>query len=276
MAGTVMAKKASVFSDDRDELRLMRHAALSTALPFPDLDWTDRSAEKENLALLRDYCESLANGITDWYLRNHRRKKWMAQWLHRGLYLFVALAGFAPLLKIGFVDIFSGLLSNYWRDALNSHAAEIAVFFGGLAGAVKLFDSNGGYTVDWMRFITTAARITQELTRFQFNWDKIDLTRRRHAASGAAAGKTAKRKPDDAHGDVKPASAGGPALSEICPCCGYSRPITELDPTERQVELAREFCAKILDMVDGEISVWADELKKRVERLDGQRPAQGK
>jgi hypothetical protein len=46
---------------DVTALQLKRHAILSTALPFPKLDWTFKDAESGNLNLIRDYSESLAN-----------------------------------------------------------------------------------------------------------------------------------------------------------------------------------------------------------------------
>ena len=161
---------------DVEALRLKRHAILSTALPFPDLDWSDREKDTENLQQIRDHSVSLANSTLDWYLDNHKTKKWLAQTLHFIIFSFVALAAIPPLLKIGFGN---GLQSACgYCDLLNNHTGELALVLLGIAGVAKLWDSMAGYTVDWMRFITTAARINQELSKFQFEWEGIDLATR--------------------------------------------------------------------------------------------------
>jgi hypothetical protein len=244
-----------------EELRLHRHAILSTALPFPDLDWSRAETEAANLKRIRDYCESLANGILDWYLENQASKKWWAQWLHRLMYLLVAIGGLLPLLKVGFDKVIPGALGEF----LVSHAGELAIFFLGFAGAIKLLDSNGAYTADWMRFITTAARISQELIKFQFEWDKIDLAQRLQAERLAAA----KSDPpsDEPEDEPKPCTCGAKANLEVCPHCGYYHHIKRLAAVEQKLKLAADFCSNILNIVGGEISVWADELKKRVDRI---------
>ena len=60
---------------DVDVLRLKRHAILSTALPFPKLDWRNQKNDAENLKEIRDYSESLANSTLEWYLAHHKSKK---------------------------------------------------------------------------------------------------------------------------------------------------------------------------------------------------------
>jgi hypothetical protein len=246
------------FSDVHD-LRLRRHAILSTALPYPKRNWSDKGCDKENLAHLRDYCESLANSTLDWYLNHHRVKKHRAQFVHSLIYFFSFLAAIATLAKIAFGNISTGT----FFDFLNSHAGEIALGFIGLAGTGKLLDASLGYTADWMRFITTAARISQELAKFEFDWAKIELTRRRDPAPPAATPGNADQNSDEQ--DPKPPPAGTPKF-EVCPSCGNCYPAVT-DPTERLIKLADEFCTKIFNIVGAEISVWADELKKRVDRM---------
>ncbi|WP_439373078.1 SLATT domain-containing protein [Bradyrhizobium sp. DASA03120] len=158
-----------------DELRLRRHDILSTALPFPKLDWTTQGNDK-NLELVRDYAEGLANSTLDWYLHHQKWKKRLAQSLHFIIFLFVALATIPPLLKLGIPNRLQSECT--YCDWVNSHAGEVALVLLGIAGVAKLWDSNAGYTVDWMRFFTTAAAINRELTKFEFDWDKIDLERR--------------------------------------------------------------------------------------------------
>jgi hypothetical protein len=224
--------------DDRivDELRLRRHDILSTALPFPKIDWTTQGDDKKNLELVRDYAEGLANSTLDWYLHHQKWKKRLAQCLHLIIFLFVALAIIPPLLKLG---IPSGLQSGCaYCDWANSHAGEVALVLLGIAGVAKLWDYNAGYTVDWMRFFTTAATINRELTKFQFEWDKIDLERRAAPPMTDVSG----NKVDDPEK-------------------------LDLIRTQRQLERAKLFCELILATVDGEVAIWADEFKKRYAKM---------
>lgn len=239
---------------DVEALRLKRHAILSTALPFPDLDWSDKEKDTENLKHIRDHSVSLANSTLDWYLDHHKIKKWLAQTLHFIIFSFVALAAIPPLLKVGFGN---GLQSACgYCDLLNNHTGELALVLLGVAGVAKLWDSLAGYTVDWMRFITTAAQINQELSKFQFAWESIGLAMREPPVSNPGT--------------------DGEVAKEVCPHCGFSHPVEKLSPTQREVKLAEAFCAKILDKIDGEISVWANELKKRYDKVAGHPGAQDK
>jgi hypothetical protein len=243
-----MADQSDDPHPDVEALRLKRHAVLSTALPFPDLDWSNHENDAANLKHIRDYCVSLANSTLDWYLDHHKSKKRKAQTLHLVIFFFVGLAAIPPLLKVGFGN---GLQSACgYCDLLNNHTGEIALVLLGIAGVAKLWDSNAGYTVDWMRFITTAAQINQELGKFQFEWERIDLATRDQPANVVSEPSPNQRQ-------------------EVCQYCGSSHPVENLSPTERKVKLAEAFCAKILNVVGGEISVWANELKKRYDRLAG-------
>jgi hypothetical protein len=240
---------------DVEALRLKRHAILSTALPFPDLDWSSENKDTENLKRIRDHSVSLANSTLDWYLDHHKTKKWLAQTLHLIIFSFVALAAIPPLLKVGFANGLQGACGGYC-DLLNNHTGELALVLLGIAGVAKLWDSLAGYTVDWMRFITTAAQINQELSKFQFEWERIDLAARDQPAANPKTQDT--------------------EAKEVCPQCGFSRPDETLSPRQRKVKLAETFCAKLLNKVDGEISVWADELKKRYDKVASHAGAQDK
>jgi len=178
----------------------------------------------------------------------------LAQTFHFIIFFFVALAAIPPLLKVGFGN---GLRSACgYCDLFNDHSGELALVLLGVAGVAKLWDSMAGYTVDWMRFITTAARINQELSKFQFEWEGVDLaTRDQPAPKQGTDGEVAK---------------------EVCPACGFSHPVKRLSDRQLKVKLAEAFCAKILNMVDGEISVWATELKKRYDKVAAHPGAQDK
>lgn len=278
-----MAEEAANLPSEIEELRRARHAALSTALPFPILDWTDKTRDKANLIRLRAYSESLANSAMDWYLQHQILKKRLAWTSHFFMYLFVGLAGFFPLLKIGYAD-FSSVLSSSavaTLSALSNHAAEIAVAFAGMAGLIKLLDTNWGFTVDWMRFFSTATLINRELIKFRFDWDGFEPGGQslptNADAVGTSANKSVEATSNKNDAQIDPASnaiqAASPAVP-TCPAC--KRPHDLLDTTEGRKKLASVFCLKILDIVGAEVSVWADELKKRMDKIPAQQPGQSR
>jgi hypothetical protein len=265
-----MADQSGGPPSDVDVLRLNRHAILSTALPFPKLDWSNKEDEAKNLDRIRDYSESLANSTLDWYLDHHKPKRRKAKSLHFIMFLFVALASIPPLLKVGFGNGLQGACG--YCDWLNNHTGELALLFLGIAGIAKLWDSNAGYTVDWMRFITTAAQINQELGKFQFDWDKIELATRDPPSRPAPNGSSDEEK--GAGG--KEAEPPARQKEEVCPHCGFSHAPEKLSPSERKVRLAETFCTQILKIVSVEIAVWSDELKKRYDKVTSHSSPQGK
>jgi SMODS and SLOG-associating 2TM effector domain 2 len=269
-----MADQSGGTPADVETLRLNRHAILSTALPFPKLDWSNKADEAKNLEQIRDYSESLANSTLDWYLDHHKPKRRKAKSLHFIMFLFVALASIPPLLKVGFGNGLQNACG--YCDWLNNHTGELALLFLGIAGIAKLWDSNAGYTVDWMRFITTAAQINQELSKFQFEWDGIELATRDQRDRGAPNGSPDQDK--GAGGKQAKVVSGPPARpkEEVCPTCGFSHPLEKLNPTERKVRLAQTFCEQILKIVGSEIAVWSDELKKRYDKVTSHSSPQGK
>jgi hypothetical protein len=280
-----MAEETANLSSEIEELRRTRHAALSTALPFPILDWTDKTRDKENLIRLRDYSESLANSAMDWYLQHQKLKKRFAWTLHFFMYFFVGLAGLFPLLKISYADLSSVLSSNTVAtlSALSNHAAEIAVVSAGIAGLIKLLDTNWGFTVDWMRFFSTATRINKELMKFRFDWDGLDLGERSVLAKAGAIDNSAHQSAEATSNKDTQTPAGDKPPTDtkvtntdaaICPTC--KRPLAPPDPSELRRKLASDFCLTILDIVGAEISVWADELKKRMDQIDARHPGQNR
>jgi hypothetical protein len=220
-----VAGEEGVSAGDVEALRRARYAKLRTALPFPELDWTIESTD-ENTIKLRNYAESLAYSAIDWYLEKKRGKKRFARILHWATYISAGLAAAGPLLKVSaFFEI--PFVKSSFPDALNSCnsiAAELTVFFAAIAGGFALLDRAGGYTADWMRYMTTAARLNQELVKFQFAWEQAEWT---------------------AHKSKEPLDS---------------------DPVQNRIDLARDFCSRVLEMVGEETSIWTEELKQRAER----------
>ena len=119
-------------------------AELSTALPFPDIDW---SKPEQSLADLRNYVESLASSTISWYLRKIIWKRILARTLN---VLTIATAAVAALIQL--LNI-STLLNSQWvkdvfhicTDGCSSgRAAEFTLLFIGIAGGFKVIDHVAG------------------------------------------------------------------------------------------------------------------------------------
>lgn len=233
-----------------------RHTKLRTALPFPELDWSDETAVSASLERLRDFVESIAHGAIDWYLEKKTVKKRIAVVLHWWTYFFGVLAAIIPLGMLYVGTFFEPeLLARLFgiNVKLSSIAAETALLLIGIAGAATLIDRSAGYTTDWMRYMTTAALINQARLKFLFAWNELEWTL---PYPPLPAGSTPRPKPVSG----LPATTAGPA------------PDGPDDPVARRIYLAREFCFEVLDLVGKETSVWTDELKQRVAQMASQFP----
>jgi conflict system pore-forming effector with SLATT domain len=227
--------------DAIDALRIARHAKLRTALPFPELYWTSGKNTATSLAKLHDYAVQLANGALDWYLEKKSSKKRVAVFLHWWTYSFGVLAAVIPLLMLNFGKFLDPIVKQHLGidTNLSSVAAEAALLIAAIAGGATLIDRAAGFTADWMRYITTAVRINRALIEFQFEWSTLE--------------RNSPFTPKE-NGDAAPVYRP-PAKGKI------------VDPVEQRIVLATQFCMEILDFMDQETSVWADELRERVAQM---------
>jgi hypothetical protein len=235
--------------DEVDALRIARHAKFRTALPLPPFDWTDDKSIEHSLNELRDYAEQLANGALDWYLDKKTSKKRLAACLHWWTYIFGVLAVLIPLLMLNLGKVFDPFVKQYFGidSNLGSIAAEAAILIAGIAGGATLIDRAAGFTADWMRYITTAARINRTLIEFQFEWNKLDC---------------------NSPYPPRPVTTGSAGI----PSPPARKAKKAADPIAQRIELAGAFCSKIFELMDQETSIWASELKERVAQMARQLP----
>jgi hypothetical protein len=224
---------------DADNLRIARHHQLCTALPFPSLTWSKDSSAESNLAELHDYAVQLANSGIDWYLEKKRGKEIRAKAMHFLTFVSGILAAIVPLFMI-VVPEFEILKGHFGNP--REFAAEVALLLIGIAGGFNIIDRSAGYSADWMRYIVTATQLNSLLVKFEFEWN---------AASRAIS--------------PAPPSTQAPAVVTNSPPPQTQKP--EVVSDEQRIELVKNFCLKILDVVGGETEVWANELKERVAQM---------
>jgi hypothetical protein len=257
------------------DLKIWRHRHIATALPFPRIRWSDQQSDEERLEKLYDYAVQMANGVIDWYIRRRFWKKTFSRVFRFLSFLFVALAALVSLLKIFSSDIELRILKFFVplfvSDGLVSEhsgiAVEAALVLIGAAAGFNLIDRLAGLSTGWMRYVTTAMRLNEELVEFQFEWNRLERESRPQATEPTPSG----------GGSAQPPSAAGqtPTASEqvVVELRRYGKqhnwtvevmPGTRSEPTMRQIELVQEFCSSIFTIVNGETSDWADELKDNV------------
>jgi hypothetical protein len=231
--------------DEIARLRIARQQSFCIAIPFPALDWSLPPAIRESLMELHDYAEQMDNSALDWYLEKRTAKKRRAKVLHGTTYLVAILAAAIPLIN----------LSNLFPA--RSLTAEASLALVGVAAGLALIDKSAGYTADWMRYVTTASQINRALLEFHFAWDRLESTL-----------------------PYPPPSPESPAnLSKATPPAPERRSrrgTTEQSPVEARIDLVKDFCLKIADVMQLETSTWATDLKERVALLDRQLPRGGR
>jgi SMODS and SLOG-associating 2TM effector domain 2 len=278
-----------------DDLKIWRHRRLSTALPFPALDWAE--PEEENLKALYDYVVHLAYGVIDWYIRHRLWKKLWSRALRIVSLLLVSLAAIVSLLKIFSSEAELRLLqylewlifgSNGVSPGCNScdhsgFAAEAALVLIGAAGGFNLIDRFAGLSTGWMRYVKNAMLLHKELIKFQFEWTRLE----RKATGGqkptagdappaAAPAQSSERSesPDEPAPDAEdePPEVERVSLRIKIDGSWYTRDIdwgdqARLDLTLRRIDLVQDFCSAIFTIVEQETSEWSEELKDNVTKF---------
>jgi SMODS and SLOG-associating 2TM effector domain 2 len=240
--------------------RREQQAELSAAVPFPDIDWSTNASTQISLAHLRNYVETVASSTISWYLRKIVWKRLFARILHVLTILAAASAASIELLNIATVLDFRwvrDILSTSANISSGSRAAEFTLLFVGIAGGFKVIDHAAGNTADWMRYRMTASAINTLISNFRFEWIELDRTYPL-PRNGKPPG-------------ISPAMVEDPAfLPHVDEDTTIARNRkkkgdSDADPVQRRVVLARTCCNKILKLIENETSIWADELKKRME-----------
>lgn len=230
-----------------EELRIARHQQFCIAIPFPRLDWSSPQAARKSLDELHDYALQMGNSGLDWYLRKKKVKKGFAKALHWSIYAVGIAAAIFPLLKLSNVlniTLFTSCCGS--ATNFNSFAAEMSLALIGVAAGLALIDKSAGISNDWMRYIKAATQINRALVEFNFDWDRLEQT------------------------------LPYPPRDPIVQQAAGAAPESPKDPIAARIDLVREFCLKIVQVMAEETSDWADDLKERVSQMDRQLPRAGK
>src|SRR5262249_9337449 len=158
-------------SSGQKQLTARRHHRLSTALPFPRLDWSDEDCVEASLNRLHGYAIDLVNSAIDWYFRRiFRDRSW--SWFFRGLsYLCAVVGAVLPLIKI-FGPHLDKDLGPRLADP-GGITAEFALVLIALAAALNVIDRLAGFSQSWIRARAVVNQLDQARIRFELEWNDL-------------------------------------------------------------------------------------------------------
>ena len=121
------------------------------------LSWTSDHA-LESLNAVHLYVEQQAQSAIDWYYRKKRTKALASRWLRLTAIILATIGGLIPLV------ISLPIVNKEWALEKWGYAV-----FGAAAGCIAL-DKFFGFSTGWVRYISTAQSIQNELYKFQLDW----------------------------------------------------------------------------------------------------------
>lgn len=228
---------------ERDDFA--RHRLLSIAIPFPErLDWLTPEGTAQSLNVPYDYADELATSVIDWYLQHRRAKKIQSVGLRYASYVFAIIGVAVPLVKIFNEASLEHIFGRFAGDVSNI-AVEAALVLLAIAGGLHAVDRLIGASSAWMRYISTAIGLQNELLRFRFEWNKI--AGEKHftippASSGAGGASTGQNPP--------PEVAGALTLQGA------------------KFKLIYDFCMNVIDVVRVETGIWSTEVAEALDKFE--------
>jgi hypothetical protein len=196
----------------------------------PDLSWGDDL--EDWLSRLYNYVESQGEQVRDWYLRKKAAKR-LGSRLTR--YTAVVLSGIAGLLPI----VVALLLPPNGPQV--SQSGLVVSLLIGVAAALVALDQFGGYSTGWIRYIKAAQLIDGALQDFRLQW-----------ASRVAQSRPAAAPPPPPQGSETPKQA-----------------LTS-EQLQDHIQLARDFLARLQQLIIAETAEWVSEFQSNLSRLDSE------
>src|SRR5262249_10313733 len=225
-------------SSGQKQLTARRHHRLSTALPFPRLDWSDEDCVEASLNRLHGYAIDLVNSAIDWSFRRIiRDRSW--SWFFRGLsYLCAVVGAVLPLIKI-FGPHLDKDLGARLADP-GGITAEFALVLIALAAALNVIDRLAGFSQSWIRARAVVNQLDQAHIRFEIEWNDLLMrkTSLRQDRSDILAGEEAPT--NNTENSARPPDPAPPFL-------------------ESQVDLVYGFCLTVLKILGEETKSWEQE-----------------
>jgi SMODS and SLOG-associating 2TM effector domain 2 len=125
---------------------------------FPELDWS-ADDHRAPLDALYEYAVATAHQARQWYVDRHEAKR---RW-GRTLRLFAIL--------MGVIAVIVPILAQLWSE-VPPGLSTVAIALGAVFISLDRFF---GASAGWMRFIQAEQRLTERLSRFEFDWAAIQL-----------------------------------------------------------------------------------------------------
>ena len=128
---------------------------------FPELTWKSDGDIANGLTSLYKHAEARAESTIGWYLRAKASKSFNSRMLRLLTILLGTIGGLAPIIDT------AGLAG--WLP-LGAEPTEIGYLMLGLAAACVAVDKLFGFSSGWMRYITTAMALQQDLSHLRMDW----------------------------------------------------------------------------------------------------------
>ena len=128
---------------------------------FPELTWKSDGDVANGLTSLYKHAEARAESTIAWYLRSKASKSFNSRALRLLTILLGTIGGLAPIID-------SAGLAGWLPEG--AEATEIGYLMLGLAAACVAVDKLFGFSSGWMRYITTAMALQEDLSRLRMDW----------------------------------------------------------------------------------------------------------
>ena len=128
---------------------------------FPELTWKSDGDVANGLTCLYKHAEARAESTIAWYLRSKASKSFNSRALRLLTILLGTIGGLAPIID-------SAGLAGWLPEG--AEATEIGYLMLGLAAACVAVDKLFGFSSGWMRYITTAMALQEDLSRLRMDW----------------------------------------------------------------------------------------------------------
>ncbi len=141
---------------------------------FPELTWKSDGDVANGLTSLYKHAEARAESTIAWYLKAKASKSFNSRALRLLTILLGTIGGLAPIIDS------AGLAG--WLPT-GAAPTEIGYLMLGLAAACVAVDKLFGFSSGWMRYITTAMALQQDLSHLRMDWAMTMVSSRKDPLS---------------------------------------------------------------------------------------------
>ena len=138
------------------------HSVDIEVAPLEALSWQTGADVEASINTLYHYAEASAQESIAWYWNAKRPKARWSQFLRLAAIALATLGGLAPIIA-----------SLDWFSQSGRLVGQLGYISLGLAAACVGLDKFFGFSSAWMRYVTTAMALQEELSAFRMDWAKL-------------------------------------------------------------------------------------------------------